>query len=62
MIAYYVYDETKAEDRVIIPDMGCAVPVDENVMADFCRLVRGFVPNCGTGRFWFGDCHPGRAG
>jgi|GEM_PF-452795 len=35
MIAYYVYDETKAKDRVIIPDMGCAVPVDENVMADF---------------------------
>ena len=35
MIAYYVYDEAKAKDLVIIPEMACAVAVDEKVMADF---------------------------
>ncbi len=42
MIAYYVYDEGKEKDRVILPEMGCAVSVDAKVMADFIGISPAF--------------------
>lgn len=35
MIAYYVYDEKKEKDLVILPEMGCAVTVNETILAEF---------------------------
>lgn len=48
MIAYYVYDEGKKKDLVIIPEMSCAVDVDEKVMADFISATPVFAA-------WSGD-------
>jgi len=48
MIAYYVYDEEKQKDLVIIPEMACAVAVDEKVMADFIGAAPVFAA-------WSGD-------
>ncbi len=48
MIAYYVYDEKKEKDLVILPEMGCAVAVDEKVMADFIGATPMFAA-------WSGD-------
>lgn len=48
MIAYYVYDEGKKKDLVILPEMGCAVTVDADVMADFIGATPVFAA-------WSGD-------
>ncbi len=35
MVAYYIYDERKDEDIILVPDMGCAVTVDKAMMEAF---------------------------
>ena len=39
MIAYYVHDEKKKDDIIVLPDPGCAVPVDRQ------RMEAGIVAN-----------------
>lgn len=42
MIAYYVHDEKKGEDSVVLPDMGCSVPVTAQIMKNFIGVHTDF--------------------
>jgi hypothetical protein len=48
MIAYYVHDAKKETDTIIMPDMGCAVPVDAERMQAFISVDPSFAR-------WSGD-------
>jgi len=38
MIAYYVHDEKKKDDLIVIPDMGCAITVTPNAFEEFISV------------------------
>ena len=38
MLAYYVHDQKKEKDAIVIPDMGCSVPVDRERMEAFISV------------------------
>ena len=38
MIAYYVHDEKKKDDLIVLPDPGCTVTVDRQRMNDFISV------------------------
>ncbi|MEJ2639181.1 MAG: hypothetical protein P8010_06365 [Desulfosarcinaceae bacterium] len=42
MIAYYVHDEKKNDDVIVLPDMSCAVTVDKDKLADFIAPAPAF--------------------
>jgi hypothetical protein len=48
MIAYYVHDDKKKDDLIVLPDPGCAVPVDRQRMEDFISVSPEFAK-------WSGD-------
>jgi hypothetical protein len=48
MLAYYVHDDRKENDVIVLPDMGCAVPVDRERMAAFISVNPGLTT-------WSGD-------
>ena len=48
MIAYYVHDVKKKDDLIVLPDPGCAVPVDRQRMEDFISVNPEFAK-------WSGD-------
>jgi hypothetical protein len=35
MLAYYVHDDKKENDVIVLPDMGCTVPVDRERMEHY---------------------------
>ena len=42
MIAYYIHDEKKNDDIIMLPDMGCAVDVDKERMEAFISPAPAF--------------------
>ena len=38
MIAYYVHDDKKEEDLIVLPDLGCTVTVTRQRMEDFISV------------------------
>ena len=42
MIAYYVHDERKNDDVILVPDMSCAVHVDKEKMEAFISPAPAF--------------------
>ena len=42
MIAYYVYDEEKEHDVIVLPDRECSVPVDAERMEAFISVDPNF--------------------
>jgi len=42
MIAYYVHDEQKKADVIVIPDMGCSIPVTSDIMKRFIGVHTDF--------------------
>ena len=42
MIAYYVHDEKKEDDLIILPQMGCRLSVDPQVFQDFISVAPSF--------------------
>jgi hypothetical protein len=48
MIAYYVHDEKKNADVILLPDMSCAVSVDKEKLKDFISPAPAFAK-------WSGD-------
>ena len=38
MIAYYVHDEKKQEDLIVIPEMGCAIAVTKKAFEEFISV------------------------
>ena len=48
MIAYYVYDEKKEHDVIVLPDRECSVPVDAERMEAFISVDPNFAG-------WSGD-------
>lgn len=52
MIAYFVYDEKKGQDSIVLPDMGCSVAVTERVMKNFIGVHTDFST-------WTGDACDG---
>ena len=38
MIAYYVHDNKKKDDLVVLPDLGCTVPVDRQRLEAFISV------------------------
>lgn len=48
MIAYFVHDEKKNDDMIVMPDMSCAVPVDRARMETFISPAPAFAN-------WSGD-------
>ena len=38
MIAYYVYDEKKEDDTIVLPDMGCSVSVTADIFEKFISV------------------------
>ena len=38
MIAYYVYDAENNHDTIVLPDMGCQVPVNPERFQDFISV------------------------
>ena len=38
MIAYYVYDEKKENDTIVIPEMGCSISVTADVLEKFISV------------------------
>lgn len=48
MLAYYVHDDKKENDVIVLPDMGCTVPVDRERMEAFISVNPDFTT-------WSGD-------
>jgi hypothetical protein len=48
MLAYYVHDDKKENDVIVLPDMGCSVPVDRQRMEAFISVDPHFAS-------WSGD-------
>lgn len=48
MLAYYVHDNKKEKDAIVIPDMGCSVPVERKRMEAFISVNPDFAN-------WSGD-------
>jgi hypothetical protein len=48
MIAYYVYDEKKEDDTIVLPDTGCSVPVTPDIFEKFISVKPDFTE-------WSGD-------
>ena len=48
MIAYYVHDNKKEPDRIVLPEMGCSVAVDAARMEAFISVKPDFAS-------WAGD-------
>jgi hypothetical protein len=48
MIAYYVYDEKKENDTIVIPDMGCSISVSVDIFEKFISVNPDFTE-------WSGD-------
>lgn len=48
MIAYYVYDEKKEDDTIVLPDMGCSVSVTADIFEKFISVEPDFTE-------WSGD-------
>jgi hypothetical protein len=38
MIAYYVHDDKKEEDLIVLPELGCTVSVTRQCMEDFISV------------------------
>lgn len=43
MIAYYVYDEKKENDTLVIPDMGCSISVSADIFEKFISVSPDFM-------------------
>ena len=48
MIAYYVYDEKKENDTIVIPEMGCGISVTADIFEKFISVEPDFTA-------WSGD-------
>ncbi len=48
MIAYYVHDEKKEDDTIVIPDIGCSMSVTADIFEKFISVDPDF-------RQWSGD-------
>ena len=42
MIAYFVHNNSDLTDTIVLPDLGCSVPVDENRFKDFISVTPTF--------------------
>ena len=47
MIAYYVYDEKKENDTIVIPDMGCSISVNADIFEKFISVSPDFTHGSG---------------
>jgi len=48
MLAYYVHDDKKAQDYLIIPEIDLTIPVDRHIMTDFISVRPAFSQRTGV--------------